>query len=294
MEWLNFARWDLPPFFISLQLSPQWMDPEIINSPEVTRKMIGNRPNTYTYTKALAESLLASESTGLPVAVMRPSIVAASWKEPRPGWVDNYNGPSGVFAGIGKGVLRTVYCMRDNVADMVPVDVCINLLCAIAWETANAGSGKPIKVYNCTSGSLNPITRGQVATMLPSSIEKAAFEGVLWAPKISLKENPYVNKLHQLFFHYGPAHGVDLICRLVGRKPFLTRISDKMQKSTKVLELFFTGSWTWSNDNLLSLEASLTEEDRRTFGFDIRGLHWPTYLDAYCQVSILYFGGSVM
>ena len=140
------------------------MDPEIINSPEVTRKMIGDRPNTYTFTKvrlcdragltglqALAESLLAKESTGLPVAVMRPSIVAASWKEPRPGWVDNYNGPSGVFAGIGKGVLRTIYCMRDSVADMVPVDVCINLLCAIAWETANNGPGKPIKVveFSC-------------------------------------------------------------------------------------------------------------------------------------------------
>ena len=251
----------------------KWMDPEIINSPEVTRKMIGDRPNTYTYTKALAESLLASESVGLPVAVMRPSIVAASWKEPRPGWVDNYNGPSGVFAGIGKGVLRTVYCMRDSVADMVPVDVCINLLCAIAWETANAGPGKPIKVgiicsiffftelnllrqvYNCTSGSLNPITWGQVEALVPSSIEKAAFEGALWAPKISAKENPYVNKLHQLLFHYGPAHGVDLICRLVGRKPFLTRISDMMQKSTKVFEPFTTGSWTWNSDNLLSLEV---------------------------------------
>ena len=27
------------------------MDPEILNSPEVTRKMIGARPNTYTFTK---------------------------------------------------------------------------------------------------------------------------------------------------------------------------------------------------------------------------------------------------
>ena len=35
--------------------------------------------------QALAESLLATESIGLPVAVMRPSIVAASWKEPR--WI---------------------------------------------------------------------------------------------------------------------------------------------------------------------------------------------------------------
>ena len=28
-----------------------WMDPDIINSPELTRKMIGDRPNTYTFTK---------------------------------------------------------------------------------------------------------------------------------------------------------------------------------------------------------------------------------------------------
>ena len=79
------------------------------------------------------------------------------------------------------------------------------------------------KVYNCTSGSLNPITWGQVEELVPSSIKKAAFEGALWAPKISAKENPYVNKLHQLLLHYGPAHGVDLFCRLIGRKPFLTR-----------------------------------------------------------------------
>ena len=36
---------------------------------------------------------------------------------------------------------------------------------------------------------------------------------------------------------------------------------------------------------LTNMQASLTEEDRRTFGFDMRGLHWPTYLDIYCQVS---------
>ena len=56
-----------------------------------------------------------------------------------------------------------------------------------------------------------------------------------------------------------------------------------MQKLTKAYEPYTTATWTWNSDNLLSLEASLTEEDRRTFGFDIRGLHWPTYLDIYCQ-----------
>ena len=36
---------------------------------------------------------------------------------------------------------------------------------------------------------------------------------------------------------------------------YLLRISDMMQKSTKVLEPFTTGSWTWNSDNLLNLEV---------------------------------------
>ena len=42
--------------------------------------------------QALAEGVLGQEAGDLPVAVMRPSIVAASWREPFPGWVDNLNG----------------------------------------------------------------------------------------------------------------------------------------------------------------------------------------------------------
>ena len=42
--------------------------------------------------QALAESLLEREGLGLPLAIMRPSIVSASYKEPYPGWVDNFNG----------------------------------------------------------------------------------------------------------------------------------------------------------------------------------------------------------
>lgn len=36
--------------------------------------LIGNRPNTYTFTKALAEDMLQNESGNLPVAIVRPSI----------------------------------------------------------------------------------------------------------------------------------------------------------------------------------------------------------------------------
>lgn len=50
----------------------------------ITGQLIGNKPNTYTYTKQLAEDLLIKEGSSMPLAIVRPSIVGAAWKEPIP------------------------------------------------------------------------------------------------------------------------------------------------------------------------------------------------------------------
>lgn len=50
----------------------------------ITPKLLGEKPNTYTYTKQLAESLLIHEGSDLPLAIVRPSIVTAAWREPVP------------------------------------------------------------------------------------------------------------------------------------------------------------------------------------------------------------------
>lgn len=47
-------------------------------------KIMDGRPTTYHYSKALAENLLVSEGGDLPIAVVRPSIVTAAFKEPLP------------------------------------------------------------------------------------------------------------------------------------------------------------------------------------------------------------------
>lgn len=67
-------------------------------------------------------------------------LVTASWKEPMPGWVDNMNGPTGMLAGAGKGVLRTLMCHREKVADLIPVDMAINLMITVAWHLATTRS----------------------------------------------------------------------------------------------------------------------------------------------------------
>ena len=60
----------------------RWMDDDVVG--KITTKLIGQKPNTYTYTKQLAEVLLVTEGADLPLAIVRPSIVTAAWMEPMP------------------------------------------------------------------------------------------------------------------------------------------------------------------------------------------------------------------
>jgi fatty acyl-CoA reductase len=58
------------------------MDDQVFDA--ITAKVISDRPNTYTFTKALAEYVISQESKDLPLAIIRPSIVGSSWREPMP------------------------------------------------------------------------------------------------------------------------------------------------------------------------------------------------------------------
>jgi nucleoside-diphosphate-sugar epimerase len=59
-----------------------WMDEDVVEA--LTPYLIKGKPNTYTFTKHLAENLLVDEAGDLPVAILRPSIVGGAWKEPMP------------------------------------------------------------------------------------------------------------------------------------------------------------------------------------------------------------------
>lgn len=102
--------------------------------------LIGKLPNTYTYTKSLAEHLIALEASDLPVAIVRPSIVTASWREPLPGWVDNLNGPTGLILAVGKGLLRSMHVKKDAKADIIPVDVVVNAMIASSYFAAKTSN----------------------------------------------------------------------------------------------------------------------------------------------------------
>lgn len=65
------------------------------------------------------------------------SLVTAAWKEPIPGWIENLNGPTGLIVGAGKGVIRTMHCNENYVADIMPVDLAINAVVVAAWHVGS-------------------------------------------------------------------------------------------------------------------------------------------------------------
>lgn len=66
--------------------------------------LIKEHPNTYTFTKQLAENLVIKEMSGYPAAIVRPSVVYGTYDHPVHGWIGNAtSGHLGFFTGYYKG-----------------------------------------------------------------------------------------------------------------------------------------------------------------------------------------------
>lgn len=102
----------------------------------VTQHYINFMPNTYVFSKNLAEHVVLSFKDKIKLALFRPSIVISTMYEPFPGWVDNFNGPIGLLVGSAIGITRTMHCDPNNIADYTPVDVCIKAMIIAAWKRA--------------------------------------------------------------------------------------------------------------------------------------------------------------
>jgi fatty acyl-CoA reductase len=156
-----------------------WIEEDLVKL--LTPKVIQLRPNTYTYTKAIAESLIVQECKDLPCTIVRPSIVGASWQEPFPGWIDNFNGPTALFAAIGKGILRTMIGNFNSTADIIPVDFPVNMMIVAAWYRG-AKKTREIMVFNSTTGQINRLTWGMVEKYCRESLIKNPLENIFLVP----------------------------------------------------------------------------------------------------------------
>jgi len=255
----------------------EWMDDTMLNA--ATKAMMGKYPNTYCFTKALAESMLKEECSNIPLVIVRPSIVCSTIKDPLPGWVDNYNGPAGIIAGVGKGVVRTLLFPGVK-NDIVPADMVSNCVLASIYYLAKTKPHKAI-ICNCTSGSLNPTTFVDMEAAVQETTSQYPYNGIIRRPNIGITGTPLIHQYWQVVSHYIPAIVADGVSILIGAKPRFINMYKRLDSSMQTYEFFINHEWNWDNKVLLQILASIPSHERDIFNFDMKKIDWDQYYRSF-------------
>ncbi|XP_021936245.1 fatty acyl-CoA reductase wat-like [Zootermopsis nevadensis] len=248
------------------------------NLATITPKLLGAWPNTYTYTKAIAEDIVRTVGKDLPVGVFRPSIVYCTRRETLPGWTDNLYGPTGIVVGVVLGWIRTIYSNGKLVGDIVPCDMAVNALVTSAWhiheQRSRSGTGA-IPVYNYVSSCENPITWGDFINKNIKHSWQVPFDNAVWMVNLTLIHVHVLYKLYALLIHLLPALVGDTALLAIGQKPRYTKlyVYKKIHKLLDTTSYFRNRQWTFSNQNMIHMWNNLSEDDREIFDFNISDLN---------------------
>nr|AID66650.1 fatty acyl reductase [Agrotis segetum] len=271
-----------PPISVEALEAISDVDENLIES--ILPTLLGDRPNTYCFTKAIAEEAVRVFGEGLPLCILRPSIVVSTYEEPVRGWTDSVYGPTGLVVGIGTGVLRTMYMDQQKVADMVPVDLCVNAILTSAWYTAKnykENQTSDIPIYNFVSGAQNPITWGEfIERNRKHGIDKPTTKAV-WYYGLNPTNNYYMFLFYNFFLHYMPALFVDLYCTLTGKRRAMLKLYSKVMKLANILFYFSTQDWKFSDNNVRNMWNSLSPDDRVVFPFSIGEMSWERMCETF-------------
>lgn len=241
----------------------------------VEPKLLKTHPNTYTFTKHLAEHEVASYAEKFPCTIVRPSMIVATWKEPVPGWTCSKVGPQGFLMGASKGVVRRLPLAKENIADYIPVDVVVNQLLVAGFHAAKQKTG--LSIYHCTSSTQKPFRWQMIEDEIGEIIHKYPLKSAVWYPHLKFVNSLMLFRISALIVHFIPAILLDLMLRVTGGRPILFRLHKNVWNSLNRLERFIFTEWKFHNTNSIELASQLNQTDSKLFYIDISNIVWKDY-----------------
>ncbi|KAJ0182890.1 hypothetical protein K1T71_000866 [Dendrolimus kikuchii] len=258
----------------------------------ITEKLIEGWPNTYSFTKAVAEELINEMKEDLPICVMRPSIVQGSYYEPAPGWMDKsvLFGAGGIKYGVGKGVLHVLYFNKNYRLSYVPGDYVANATIAAGWYTACRWKEdqKNIKIYTISSTKCNFAVSIISEVMNTTKVRSLHSPRALWYSFMLEPQSKITFLILTWLLHFIPAYildGIFFMFRIKmppGIKSFAATY-EKIYKMNLALAYFLSHDWSLRDDNTEELCRALAPEDRAIFNCDVTDVDWRQYVATLCM-----------
>lgn len=135
-------------------------------------------------------------------------------------------GPTGVCAGAGTGVLRTLHCNGDVNANIIPVDMCVNALISTAWEVGEIyetfkkeQKNFEIPVYHYESSNEQPISWGKFMDLSSSYGMDVPTIKAVWYYCLMLQPTVIGYNIALFFLHILPAAICDFTLFCIGKQP---------------------------------------------------------------------------
>jgi nucleoside-diphosphate-sugar epimerase len=242
--------------------------------------------DTYTFSKALGEQLLVKSSNGVPVVILRPSIIESTLYRPETGWIEGFRMSSPILFGYGQGVLPDFPAQRDGVIDLIPADFVASALLA-SLTTATCGTNP--KVFQVASGSENPLLWRQLMDYTKDYFQKTPLCGDAgpivphaWNYPSSRAFDVWVRRRRwTLRIAHAVAQHLDFLplAARLRHKLAVGRTNLKRLESITRLYADYCGlHCQFQTDNTRQLFRSLSSHDQRDFLFDPTAIDWPTYV----------------
>ena len=143
------------------QLRTRWVDDRMAEA-GVSRASSLGFPDAYAYTKALGEVALAETADSIPMSIVRPAIIEAAVAEPSPGWIRGFRMAEPIIISYARGLLEEFPGIPEGVIDVIPVDLVVSAICAVAARGPIEGSD----IIQVASGSSNPLRYGRLVDLV--------------------------------------------------------------------------------------------------------------------------------
>lgn len=261
---------------------PRWLRNQMVEAGMKRARELG-WPNTYTMTKSLAESLIASRGRGLPVAIVRPSIVETSLAEPFQGWNEGVNTSAPISYLLGT-YFRQLPSNKQKRLDLIPVDVVARGMTLIAAALIKRRH-KP--VYQLATSARNPcnMRRSIELTSLAHRKYYRAQNGLGPRLRAMFESIPVSKQRYERLSAPGQKAVVQALQRWSGGvsfiRPPLVRRQRYLERVEKLIELYepfiLLNDHIFEADNIELLSRALVPEEREKFGYDVSQIDWWDY-----------------
>ena len=244
--------------------------------------------DVYTYTKAMGEQLIVRNRGDVDTLIFRPSIIESAIDDPTPGWLEGFRMMDPLIVAYGRRQLHDFPANTDSIMDLVPVDKVVNALLA-SIPTAH-GHSEPV-VYQLATGADNRLTFKHFAELVQEHFEREPLSGRGGTDR-PMPQFTFGTKrrfMLRLRLRYMlPLRGLQALALLGSMTPWarhrlttlrarrsaLGRLAHWAEIYSPYAEVFCR----YRSDRMWKLRDSLSEDDLKSFDFDLRGLDWRYYI----------------